>query len=189
MQNDKFTLLRWAQIAKHLPGRTDNEVKNFWNSTIKKKLLLRSLKKTNPNPDKAVDYKAVMSLMPKPSIQVPTNSNSNSPLSNNFPYLHDPPNFKPDETLMFGFDYSNPTLLNDHDSAMFMPELAEMSKMPDFGLLSPPPPLTPEEVMPVNHIKNIESLMPSFAHSPHTVYLPWGNGGDTSFPSTTWGFY
>ncbi|RLN34050.1 myb-related protein Zm1-like [Panicum miliaceum] len=34
---------KWSQIAAQLPGRTDNEVKNFWNSYIKKKLRQRGI--------------------------------------------------------------------------------------------------------------------------------------------------
>ncbi|KAH7691833.1 Transcription factor Myb domain-containing protein, partial [Dioscorea alata] len=42
---------KWSQIAMHLPGRTDNEIKNYWNTHLKKKFQIKDTEsETNVSP-------------------------------------------------------------------------------------------------------------------------------------------
>ncbi|XP_024200395.1 LOW QUALITY PROTEIN: transcription factor MYB101-like [Rosa chinensis] len=34
----KYGNMKWARMASQLPGRTDNEIKNYWNTRVKKRL-------------------------------------------------------------------------------------------------------------------------------------------------------
>ncbi|KAE8694390.1 MYB315 protein [Hibiscus syriacus] len=46
---------RWSKIASHFPGRTDNEIKNHWNTKIKKKLKLLGLDPVTHKPIEKTD--------------------------------------------------------------------------------------------------------------------------------------
>ncbi|CAL1411880.1 unnamed protein product [Linum trigynum] len=41
---------RWSAIARHLPRRTDNEIKNYWNTHLKKRLLEKGIHPTTHKP-------------------------------------------------------------------------------------------------------------------------------------------
>ncbi|GKE47846.1 transcription factor MYB58-like protein [Tanacetum coccineum] len=42
---------KWSKIASHLPGRTDNEIKNVWNTFLKRRSLQRLSMPTDDIPD------------------------------------------------------------------------------------------------------------------------------------------
>ncbi|MED6171657.1 hypothetical protein PIB30_042763 [Stylosanthes scabra] len=51
---------KWSKIATHLPGRTDNEIKNFWNTHIRKKLLQMGIDPETHKP--RTDFRHLMNL-------------------------------------------------------------------------------------------------------------------------------
>ncbi|XP_059627658.1 transcription factor MYB93-like [Cornus florida] len=67
---------KWSKIATQLPGRTDNEIKNFWNTHLKKKLLQMGVDPITHKPRTDLDF--LMINLPQ---LLATNLSSNNPMN------------------------------------------------------------------------------------------------------------
>ena len=70
-------MLRWSLIAGRVPGRTDNQVKNYWNTHLRKKL--GASKNTSPS---HVSTTPKLSAMEASKSSVESNSKPHSSSSN-----------------------------------------------------------------------------------------------------------
>ncbi|XP_057761738.1 transcription factor MYB41-like [Arachis stenosperma] len=69
---------KWSKIASHLPGRTDNEIKNFWNTHIRKKLLQMGIDPDTHKP--RTDFNHLINLTHL--LAAAMSSNSGNPMMN-----------------------------------------------------------------------------------------------------------
>ncbi|CAH8386770.1 unnamed protein product [Eruca vesicaria subsp. sativa] len=79
---------KWSKIASHLPGRTDNEIKNYWNTHMRKKMLQMGIDPITHEP-KTNDLSPILDVSQMLAAAISNGQFGNSNLLNNNTALED----------------------------------------------------------------------------------------------------
>ncbi|KAM7279715.1 hypothetical protein ACFE04_006849 [Oxalis oulophora] len=98
---------RWSLIAKQLPGRTDNDVKNYWNTKLRKKLLKMGIDPVTHKPvSQVISEFGNVSSLPNASNRIRSFNNNIVPV---LPKTPQPPPRIPNNNISYPQVISNNT--------------------------------------------------------------------------------